>query len=208
MTSYEIDGVSPVVHPTAFVHPQASLIGDVIIGPGCYVGPMASLRGDFGRIQVGEGSNVQDGCAVHCFPGADTILEPGSHIGHGAILHGCHVCSEVLVGMNAVVMDGVVVGAGSLIGAGSFVPAGLEIPPGSLVAGSPAKVIRQLDEQMLAWKANGLRMYQELAQRSRATLREVEPLVAMEPDRKRVSTGRDQAVPLHELRRQAKPQSS
>ena len=120
MTSYEIDGVSPVVHATAFVHPQASLIGDVIIGSGCYVGPMASLRGDFGRIEVGEGSNVQDGCAVHCFPGADTILEPGSHIGHGAILHGCHVCSKVLVGMNAVVMDGVVVGAESLIGAGSF----------------------------------------------------------------------------------------
>lgn len=204
MTSYEIDGVIPVVHPTAFVHPQASLIGDVIIGPGCYVGPMASLRGDFGRIEVREGSNVQDGCAVHCFPGTDTILEPGSHIGHGAILHGCHICSRVLVGMNAVVMDGVVVGAGSLIGAGSFVPAGMQIPPGSLVAGSPARVVRPLDEQMLAWKANGLRMYQELAQRSHATLCEVAPLEAMEPDRRRVSTGRDEAIPLHEFRKQGK----
>jgi len=204
MTSYEIEGVIPVVHRTAFVHPQASLIGDVIIGPGCYVGPMASLRGDFGRIEVGEGSNVQDGCAVHCFPGTDTVLEPGSHVGHGAVLHGCHICSKVLVGMNAVVMDGVMVGAGSLIGAGSFVPAGLQIPPGSLVAGAPAKVIRPLDEQMLAWKANGLRMYQELAQRSRATLREVAPLEAVEPDRKRVSTGRDEAIPLHEFRKRGK----
>ncbi|MEU6658810.1 DapH/DapD/GlmU-related protein [Streptomyces sp. NPDC046821] len=204
MGVYEIDGVIPVVDPAAFVHPQASLIGDVVIGPGCYIGPLASLRGDFGRITVAEGSNVQDGCVLHAFPGADTVLDPGSHIGHGAILHGCHIEDEVLVGMNAVVMDGVRVGARSLIGANSFVPAGMEIPAESLVAGSPAKVVRPLDADMLAWKANGIGVYRELAKRSLATLREVTPLTEVEPDRKRVSTGRDVSVPLHEIRRAAK----
>ncbi|MFF2508178.1 gamma carbonic anhydrase family protein [Streptomyces sp. NPDC058067] len=203
MGVYEIDGVVPVVDPTAFVHPQASLIGDVVIGPGCYIGPMASLRGDFGRITVGEGSNVQDNCVLHAFPGADTVLDPGSHVGHGAILHGCHISTEVLVGMNAVVMDGVSVGAGSLIGANSFVPAGMEIPVESLVAGSPARVVRRLDADTLAWKANGIGVYQELAKRSLATLREVTPLEAVEPDRKRVSTGREVSIPLHETRRAA-----
>lgn len=191
MTCYEIDGVVPVVHPSAFVHPMASLIGDVIIGEGCYLGPSASLRGDFGRITVGEGSNVQDNCVVHAFPGADATLEPGSHIGHGAILHGCHIGSEVLVGMNAVVMDGVVVGARSLIGAASFVRAGTDIPPESLVVGNPARVVRRLDEQALAWKANGVGVYQELARRSSATLRKVEPLTDVEENRPRVSTGPD-----------------
>ncbi|MGW9131883.1 gamma carbonic anhydrase family protein [Streptomyces sp. NPDC055681] len=200
MAIYEIDGVVPVVHPTAFVHPQASLIGDVLIGPRCYIGPMASLRGDFGRINVGEGSNVQDGCVLHAFPGADAVLDIGSHIGHGAILHGCHISTEVLVGMNAVVMDGVDIGARSLIAANSFVPAGMVIPDESLVVGSPARVVRPLDADVLRWKSDGVRIYQELAERSLATLREVAPLEAAEPDRRRVSTGREVSIPLHERR--------
>lgn len=200
MTAWSIDGVVPVVDPTAFVHPQACLIGDVVIGPECYIGPFASLRGDFGRIVVHAGSNVQDSCTVHVFPGQDTVLEEGSHVGHGAVLHGCHLEPGILVGMNSVVMDGVRIGARSLVAAHSFVRAGGTFPEESLIAGSPARLVRRLDEATLAWKANGSTVYQDLARRSRATLREVTPLPEEEPDRKRVSTGRDVSTPLHETR--------
>lgn len=203
MTCYEIDGVIPVVHPTAFVHESASLIGDVHIGAGCYIGPFASLRGDFGRIIVGDGSNVQDSGVIHAFPGADAVLEPNSHVGHGAVLHGCRVGSFALIGIGAIVLDGAVIGEGALVGAGSVVTAGVEIPPRSLVLGSPARVVRELDEQALAWKANGVRIYQDLAQRSRASLRPVTPLTEAEPDRQRVSTGTDVSRPLHETRRRS-----
>lgn len=200
MTAYSIDGVTPVVHQTAFVHPQSCLIGDVVIGPGCYIGPFASLRGDFGRIVVQEGSNVQDSCTVHVFPGKDTILEEGSHIGHGAVLHGCHLEPGVLVGMNTVIMDGVRVGARSLVAAHSFVRAGTEFEAESLIAGSPARLVRRLDPETLAWKANGGDVYRDLARRSLATLREVTPLTEEEPGRVRVSTGRETSIPLHEQR--------
>lgn len=200
MTSYEIDGVVPVVDSTAFVHETASLIGDVIIGPGCYIGPFASLRGDFGRIVVGEGSNVQDSCVLHVFPGADTVLEPNSHVGHGAVLHGCHIESFALIGIGSIILDGVRVGADSLIGAGSVVTAGFVIPPRSLVYGSPAKVIRELDDTTVAWKRNGVGVYQQLAARSLASLRQVTPLTAVEANRSRVSTGAEVATPLHQTR--------
>lgn len=200
MTAYSIDGVVPVVHETAFVHPQASLIGDVVIGPECYIGPFASLRGDFGRIVVGAGSNVQDNCSVHVYPGQDTVLEERSHIGHGAVLHGCHLEPGVLVGMQAVLMDGVRIGAGSLVGACSFVRAGGVFPEESLIVGSPAKVVRRLDAAALAWKANGAVVYRELARRSLATLHEVTPLREEEPNRPRVSTGSDVSTPLHQMR--------
>lgn len=200
MTAWSIDGVRPVVHPSAFVHPQACLIGDVVIGPECYIGPFASLRGDFGRIEVHAGSNVQDSCTVHVFPGQDTVLEERSHIGHGAVLHGCHLEPGVLVGMSSVLMDGVVVGSGSLVAAHSFVRAGTQLPAESLIAGSPAKVVRGLDEQTLAWKANGAEVYRELTRRSLETLHEVTPLAQEEPDRRRVSTGPEASVPLHETR--------
>ena len=203
MTFYEIDGVVPVCDPSSFVHPSATIIGDVIIGPDCYIGPSASLRGDFGRILVGAGSNVQDSCVVHAFPRADAVLGEESHVGHGAILHGCTLGRNVLVGMNSVVMDGAHIGARSLIGANSFVPAGLQAPDESLVVGNPARVVKQLDEQALAWKANGAKVYQELGRRSIATMRPVEPFEEVEPDRPRVSTGSDVATPLHELRRAA-----
>lgn len=200
MTSYEIDGVIPVVHPTAFVHETASLIGDVIIGPGCYIGPFASLRGDFGRIVVGAGSNVQDSCVIHVFPGADTILEPNSHVGHAAVLHGCTIRSYALIGIGSVILDGAEIGENALVGAGSIVTAGMIVPPNTLVLGSPAKVVRELDETTREWKRDGVGIYQQLAVRSRQTLRTVTPLTEVEPDRKRVSTGKDISVPLHERR--------
>ncbi|AIY19231.1 phenylacetic acid degradation protein PaaY [Pimelobacter simplex] len=200
MPFYEIDGVVPVCDPTSYVHPSADVIGDVIIGPGCYIGPSASLRGDFGRIRIEAGSNVQDSCTVHVYPGADVVLAEGSHVGHGAILHGCTLEPRVLVGMNSVVMDGAVIGADSLIGAGSVVPAGFVAPARSLVIGSPARVVRELDADQLAWKANAPGVYQALAQRSLATIREVTPLAAEQPDRARVSTDSSVSRPLHELR--------
>ena len=206
MATYEIDGVVPVISPTAFVHPQASLIGDVIVEEGCYVGPFASLRGDFGRITIGAGSNVQDGCVLHSFPGADCTLQPESHVGHGAVLHGCTVHSLAMVGMNSVLMDGAVIGEHALVAANSFIPAEFVVPPRSLAAGNPAKVIRDLDETTLAWKARGVRVYQDLARRSLASLKACEPLGAVENDRPRVSTTSDVSQPLSTFRRQGSVQ--
>jgi len=200
MPSYEIDGVVPVVDPSAFVHETASLIGDVIVGPGCYIGPFASLRGDFGRVIIGAGSNVQDSCVVHVFPGADVVLEPNSHVGHAAVLHGCVVRSYALIGVGCVVLDGAEIGEEALLGAGSVVTAGTVIPPRVLALGSPAKVIRELDSTAREWKRQGVAVYQDLARRSRSTLRRVEPLSVVEPDRPRVSTGKDVSRPLHERR--------
>ena len=142
MTCYEIDGIGPVVDPTAHVHPSAVLIGDVIVGPGCYVGPCASLRGDFGRIELHRGVNVQDACVLHSFPNQDVTVEEDGHIGHGAVLHGCVVRRDALVGMSAVVMDGAEVGPESVVAAGAIVPAGRKLPPRSPVVGAPAKVLR------------------------------------------------------------------
>jgi phenylacetic acid degradation protein len=197
---YEIEGVRPIVDPSAFVHPDAVLIGDVTVGAGCYVGPGASLRGDFGRIVVGAGSNVQDRCVLHCYPGADCVVHASGHIGHGAILHGCQVHASALIGINAVVLDDASVGEGALVGANSLVPAGFAVPPRTLFAGSPGRVVRELDDEALAWRANGIRVYQELARRSLASLRPTTPLAIAEADRPRLSTGRAVAVPLHEHR--------
>lgn len=201
MGIYSIEGVIPVVHPTAFVHPEAVLIGDVHIGAGSYVGPLASLRGDFGRISVGSGANVQDCCVLHSFPGSVCAVEDEGHIGHGAVLHGCTVRSGAMVGMNAVVMDNADIGSRALVAANSFVAAETVVPADHLAAGNPARVVRQLDEDMLAWKANGITVYQELARRSRATLARVEPLEEIEPDRPSLSTTSATSVPLREFRR-------
>jgi phenylacetic acid degradation protein len=186
---YEIDGVRPVVHPTAYVHPTAVLVGDVIVGPRCYVGPLASLRGDFGRLILEEGANVQDTCVMHGFPGDDTVIEVDGHIGHGAVLHGCRVGRNAMVGMNAVVMDKAVVGAESIVGAAAFVKAGMVIPPRSLVLGAPARVMREVTEDEVKWKSFGTRQYHDLAVRSMQTMREVEALTEVEPDRKRIDFG-------------------
>ena len=183
---YAIDGIVPVVDPTAYVHPSAILIGDVIIGPGCYVGPCASLRGDFGRLILERGANLQDTCVMHGFPGTDTVVEEDGHIGHGAVLHGCRIKRNALVGMNAVIMDNVVIGEEAIIAASAFVKAGVEIPPRVLVAGVPAKVIRPLSEDEIRWKGQGTATYQDLTRRCLATLHETVPLTAVEPDRKRI----------------------
>jgi phenylacetic acid degradation protein len=192
---YEIDGVRPVVHPTAYVHPTAVLVGDVIVGPRCYVGPLASLRGDFGRLILEEGANVQDTCVMHGFPEDDTVVEVDGHIGHGAVLHGCRVGRNAMVGMNAVVMDKSVVGAGSIVGAAAFVKAGMQIPPRSLVLGAPAKVVREVTDEELQWKSFGTKQYHDLAVRSMRTMREVEAFTEVEPDRKRIEFGPDAHKP-------------
>ncbi|QIG45091.1 phenylacetic acid degradation protein PaaY [Nocardioides anomalus] len=197
MTFWAIDGVVPVVDPTAFVHPQASVIGDVRIGADCYVGPGASLRGDFGLIEVGAGSNVQDGCVVHAYPGAAAVLSEGSHVGHAAVLHGCHLEPRVLVGIGAVVLDGARIGAGSLVGAGSVVRAGEHFPERSLLVGNPARRVRDVDDEMAAWKDNGLRVYGELTRRSRAGLVEVDPLQEPEAGRPVLPVDASTATPLH-----------
>lgn len=183
---YAFDGITPVVDPTAYVHPSAVLIGDVIVGPGCYIGPTASLRGDFGRLVVKAGANIQDGCILHGFPGTDTVVEEDGHIGHGAVLHGCHIGRNVLVGMNSVVMDGVEVSADSIVAAMAFVKAGMVVPPRSLVVGTPARVLRQVSDEELAWKVEGTRQYQELAQRSRTSMKETVALDQAEPNRPRL----------------------
>ena len=183
---WSINGVTPVVDPTAFVHPSAVLIGDVLVGPGCYIGPSASLRGDFGRIDVRANANLQDCCVMHGFPGTDTVVEEEGHIGHGAILHGCTVARNALVGMNAVVNDNAVIGESAIVAAMAFVKAGMVVPPRTLVAGVPAKVVRALTEQELAWKIEGTQSYQELTRRSLATMVETSALAAPEPNRKRI----------------------
>lgn len=195
---YAIDGITPVVDPSAYVHPSAVLIGDVIVGPGCYVGPCASLRGDFGRLILGPGANLQDGCVMHGFPGTDTVVEEDGHIGHGAVLHGCHIGRGALVGMNAVVMDNARVGEASIVAASAMVKAGMEIPPRSLVAGVPARVVRPLSEEEIRWKAEGTATYQDLTRRCLATLVETTPLDAPEPDRPRIDM--PGVVPLVTLR--------
>ena len=183
---WSINGVTPVVDPTAFVHPSAMLIGDVLVGAGCYIGPAASLRGDFGRIVIHGGANVQDVCVLHGFPGTDTVVEEDGHVGHGAILHGCVVRRNALIGMNAVINDNAIIGESSIVAAMAFVKAGMVVPPRMLVAGVPAKVVRELTEQELAWKIEGTESYQELTRRSLATMVETDALPAPEPDRRRI----------------------
>jgi phenylacetic acid degradation protein len=186
MPVYAYAGLRPVVHETAFVHPDAVLIGDVLVGEGAFVAPFASLRGDMGRLIVGRGANVQDCCVMHGFPGKDCEIEEDGHVGHGAILHGCRIGRNALVGMNAVVMDGAVVGEDAFVGAMAFVKAGFEVPPRTLAAGMPARIVRELRAQEVEWKRNGTREYQELARRyGSAGFGPCEPLREPEPDRPR-----------------------
>ncbi len=196
---YSFDGVIPVIDPSAFVHPSAVVIGDVIIGPGVYVAPCACLRGDLGRIVVGEGANIQDTVVVHGFPRSDTTIEAEGHIGHGAIIHACTLHRNVLVGMNAVVMDYAVVGESAIIAASAFVPASAEIPPASLAVGVPARVVRQLTEQELAWKREATATYQRLCLESRRSMVPCTPLSAPEPDRRRLDEAA--VVALSEFKR-------
>ena len=199
MAVYSLDGLIPVIDPSAFVHPQATLIGDVIVGAGCYVGPGASLRGDFGRIVLAAGCNVQDCCVLHSFPEHETVLEIDAHIGHAAVLHGCKVGRGALIGIGAILMDDVVVEEEAFVGAASFVRAGFVVPRRTLVTGIPARVVRDLKPQELEWKVAGTREYQQLTVRCLASFKACEPLAAPEPNR--ASFGGASAVPLHRIDR-------
>jgi phenylacetic acid degradation protein len=187
MPIYAIDNFIPVIKDNTYVHPSAEIIGDVIIEEHCYIGPGAVLRGDFGRIVVSHHSNVQDNCVLHSFPDKDCFLEPYSHIGHSAVLHGCRIGENSLIGMSAVVMDDSVIGKESMVAACAFVRAKFVCEPRSMVMGTPAKVARQLTVQEVNWKTTGTAEYTQLAARSISTMREVSPLDQVEPDRPRFS---------------------
>lgn len=176
MPCYAIDGIIPVVSPKAYVHPTAVLIGDVIVEEGAYIGPFAALRADFGGIHIHKNANVQDSCIIHGFPNNVTVVEEFGHIGHGAILHGCRITKNVLIGMNSVILDEAIIGENTIVGANSTVKAKAEIPANSLVVGSPARVIRSLDEKEIAWKFKGTQQYMDLTLRCLNSLQEVEPL--------------------------------
>ena len=186
---FAIEDMIPVVDPTAYVHPTAVLIGDVIVGPGCYVGPCASLRGDFGRITMHAGSNLQDCCVVHGFPGGDAIIEEDGHVGHGSVIHGATIGRNALIGIKAVIMDNAVIGESAVIGAMAFVRDGTVIPPRTLAMGIPAKAVRELSEKELQWKRGGTLEYQRLTMRSLASQRRVQPLASPQPDRPRYEGG-------------------
>ncbi len=173
MAFYEFEGKRPVVETGAFVHPRAVIIGDVLIETGCYVGACATLRGDIGSIRIGRGSNVQENCVVHTFPNKSTVLHKDTHVGHGCILHGCEICSNVLVGMGSIVPDGVKINSDCLIGAGSVIRFGAEIPPGSVVVGSPARVIKSVSADQLAQIASSRAIYQDLARRYLRSFQEI-----------------------------------
>lgn len=173
----------PVVHESTFVHAQAAVTGNVIIGAHCYIGPGAALRGDWGGIVLEDGCNVQENCTIHMFPGVTVLLETGAHIGHGAIVHGARIGRNALIGMNAVVMDRATVGAGSIVGALTFVPEGMDIPDRKVAVGNPARIVKDVSDDMLAWKTEGTRLYQALPAELFEDLEAVEPLRALPADR-------------------------
>lgn len=173
---YEFKGFKPVVHPSSFIHPLAAVTGHVIIGKDVYIGPGAAIRGDWGKIVIEDGCNVQENCTLHAFPGVDMTLEASAHIGHGAIVHGAHIGFNVLIGMNAVIMDEAVIQQNSIVGALSFVKAKTIIPERSLVVGNPAKVIKELDQEMIDWKSQGTALYQKLPSEMKQHWRPCEPL--------------------------------
>jgi phenylacetic acid degradation protein len=176
MSIFAFEEFVPVIHESAFIHPNATVTGNVVIGRDVYVGPGAAIRGDWGGIVIEDGCNVQESCTIHMFPGVTVVLEAAAHIGHGAVVHGARIGANALIGMNAVVMDNAHVGAGSIVGALCFVPAEMQIPARKVVVGNPAKIVKDVSDEMLAWKTNGTALYQALPARLHATLREVAPL--------------------------------
>ena len=173
---YEFNGYKPTVHKSSFVHPQAAVTGNVIIGKNCYIGPGAALRGDWGQIIIENGCNVQENCTIHMFPGVTVLLKEASHIGHGAILHGATIGKNCLVGMNAVIMDNVQLGDESIVGALTFIKEGEIIPIRSVVVGNPGKIIKQVSDQMLSWKIDGTKLYQQLPKECHNSLKMCKPL--------------------------------
>ena len=180
---YAFDDFVPVVHESAFVHPLATVTGNVIIGKDVYIGPSAAIRGDWGGIVIEDGCNVQENCTIHMFPGVTVVLETGAHIGHGAIVHGARIKSNALVGMNAVVMDNAVIGSGSIVGALCFVPSEMIVPDRKVVVGNPAKIVKDVSDEMLDWKSEGTALYQGLPAEMRKHWHEVEPLKSIPRNR-------------------------
>ena len=187
---YQFDGYIPVVHESSFIHPQASITGNVIIGRDCYVGPGAAIRGDWGQIILEDGCNVQENCTIHMFPGVTVTLQAGSHIGHGAVIHGANIGKNCLVGMNAVIMDGVQLGAGSIVGALCFIKSGEIIPERSLVTGNPGKILKEVSDEMLQWKTNGTALYQALPSEMFSSWRACEPLRQVDLQKKQQQAGK------------------
>jgi carbonic anhydrase/acetyltransferase-like protein (isoleucine patch superfamily) len=173
---YEFEGYKPVIHESAYVHPQAAVTGNVVIGKDVYIAPGAAIRGDWGKIVIKDGCNVQENCTIHMFPGVTVVLEESAHIGHGAIIHGGHIGRNCLVGMNAVIMDRVELGEECIVGALTFVPEGMEIARRKLLVGNPAKIIKDVTDEMIQWKTEGTKLYQQLPGDLHKTLRECEPL--------------------------------
>ncbi len=180
---FAFDGFRPVIHESAFIHPNATVTGNVIIGRDVYVGPGAAIRGDWGGIVIEDGCNVQENCTIHMFPGVTVVLEERAHIGHGAIIHGARIGRNSLIGMNAVVMDNATVGPESIVGALCFVPAEMQIPARKVVVGNPARIVKDVSDEMIAWKTEGTRLYQSLPAKLRGSLEPCEPLREVEPDR-------------------------
>ena len=180
---YEFDGFKPVIHESAFIHPNATVTGNVIIGRDVYVGPGAAIRGDWGGIVIGDGCNVQENCTIHMFPGVTVVLEESAHIGHGAVVHGAKIGRNTLIGMNAVVMDNADVGAECIVGALCFVPSEMQIPSRKVVVGNPAKIIKDVSDEMIAWKTEGTRLYQSLPAQLKRSLIPTDPLREVEPNR-------------------------
>lgn len=181
---YEYKGYKPVIHESAYIHPLAVVTGNVIIGKDVYIGPGAAIRGDWGKIVIEDGCNVQENCTIHMFPGVTVILEEGAHVGHGAIIHGSHLGKNCLIGMNAVIMDNVKIGSGCIVGALAFVKEGTEIPDRKVVVGNPAKIVKDVSDEMLKWKTEGTGWYQRLPKELHETLKECEPLREIPDDRK------------------------
>ena len=173
---YEFQGYIPVVHESSFVHPLAAVTGNVIIGKNCYIGPGAAIRGDWGQIILEDGVNVQENCTIHMFPGKSIVLKESAHVGHGAIIHGANLGRNCLIGMNTVIMDDAEIGDECIIGAMAFIKAETIIPKRSLVVGNPAKIIKEVSDDMIAWKTKGTALYQQLPKECHDSLREVEPL--------------------------------
>jgi len=183
MAVYEFNGFKPVIKESSFIHPLAAVIGNVIIGENVYVGPGAAIRGDWGQIIIEDGCNVQENCTIHMFPGTTTRLKKGAHIGHGAIIHGGTIGENCLIGMNSVVMDDVIMEDECIIGALCFVPAKMHLPKRSLAVGNPAKIIKEVSDEMIAWKTKGTALYQALPADCYATMKECEPLREIEANR-------------------------
>lgn len=180
---YEFDGWRPVIHESAFVHATATVIGNVIIGRDVYIGPGAALRGDWGGIVIEDGCNVQEGCVIHMFPGVTVVLEANAHVGHGAVIHGARIGRNALIGINAVIMDNATVGEECVVGALTFVPSDMQIPARKVVVGNPAKIVKDVTDEMVAWKSDGTKLYQSLPKALHETLKVCEPLREVPADR-------------------------